>query len=62
MRARKARVVGKTLPLTDREVQRLSAVLDRPFNPPAGLRAALASLAKSTRHPPKLRWKKPVAA
>ena len=62
MRARKARPVGKALELSDREVERLTAVLERPFNPPPGLRAALASLANAGRHPPKLRWKKAVAA
>jgi hypothetical protein len=62
MRARKARPVGKALELSDREVQRLTAVLERPFSPPADLRAALASLAKAGRHPPKLRWKKAAAA
>jgi hypothetical protein len=62
MRARKARHLGKALELSDREVERLTTVLERPFNPPAGLRAALASLANAGRHPPKLRWKKAVAA
>ena len=62
VRARKARPIGQPLGLNDREVERLAAVLDRPFNPPAGLRAALASLADTGRHPPKLRWKKAVAA
>ena len=62
MRARKARPVGKALELSDREIERLATVLERPFNPPAGLRAALASLANAGRHPPKLRWKRAVAA
>ena len=62
VRARKARPVGQSLTLSDSEVERLTAVLERPFNPPAGLRAVLASLAKAGRHPPKLRWKKAVAA
>jgi hypothetical protein len=57
VRARKARPVGQVLALSDSEVERLAAVLSRPFNPPAGLRAALASLANPARHPPKLRWK-----
>ncbi len=62
VRARKARPVGQSVALSDSEVARLATVLDRPFNPPAGLRAALASLAKAGRRPPKLRWKKSVAA
>jgi hypothetical protein len=62
VRARKTRPVGQSVMLSDSEVERLAAVLDRPFNPPAGLRAALASLANAGRRPPKLRWKKPVAA
>jgi hypothetical protein len=62
VRARKVRPVEQFLALSDSEVQRLAAVLDRPFNPPVGLRAALASLAKAGRRPPKLRWKKAVAA
>jgi hypothetical protein len=62
VRARKARPVGQSLTLSDSEIERLTAVLERPFNPPAGLRSALASLAKAGRHPPKLRWKKAVAA
>ncbi len=57
VRARKARPGERSLTLSDGEVERLAAVLDRPFNPSAGLRAALASLAKADRHPPKLRWK-----
>jgi hypothetical protein len=62
MRRRKARGVGEPLVLSDNEVERLAAALDRPFNPPAGLRAALASLASAGRRPPKLRWKKRPAA
>jgi hypothetical protein len=62
VRARRASPVGQGLALSDSEVERLVAVLDRPFSPPAGLRAALASLANAGRHPPKLRWKKAVAA
>jgi hypothetical protein len=62
VRARKVRPFGQSLALSDNEAKRLATLLDRPFNPPAGLRAALASLAKAGRRPPKLRWKKSVAA
>jgi hypothetical protein len=62
VRARKTRPVGQSLALNDIEVGRLAAVLERPFNPPAGLRAALASLANARRRPPKLRWRKAAAA
>jgi hypothetical protein len=62
VRSRKARPVGQALALSDSEVGRLTAVLSRPFNPPVGLRAALASLANVGRHPPKLRWKRAPAA
>jgi len=62
VRARKARSLGQPLALSGSEVERLAAALDRPFNPPAGLRAALASLASAGRRPPKLRWKKAKAA
>jgi hypothetical protein len=62
VRARKARPVGQSLILSDSEIERLTAALSRPFNPPAGLRAVLTSLANLGRRPPKLRWKKAVAA
>lgn len=62
VRARKAHAAGQVLALDDGEIARLAAALDRPFNPPAGLRATLASLASPGRRPPKLRWKKRVAA
>jgi hypothetical protein len=62
VRARRAKHLGEPLVLDEREVERLAAILDRPFHPPPGLRAALASLASTTRRPPKLRWKKKAAA
>jgi hypothetical protein len=62
VRARRAKHLGERLVLDEREVERLAAILDRPFHPPPGLRAALASLANATRRPPKLRWKKKAAA
>jgi hypothetical protein len=62
LRSRKDRPVGQSLTLSDTEVKRLAAVLDRGFDPPPALRAALASLARSERRPPKLRWKKSAAA
>jgi hypothetical protein len=58
VRARRARSLGESLALDDREVARLAAILDRPFDPPPALRTALAHLASATRRPPKLRWKK----
>lgn len=61
LRSRRARPAGERLTLTDEEAQRLATVLDRGFNPPPALRAALASLARSQRRPPKLRWKKSAA-
>jgi hypothetical protein len=62
VRDRRARPVGQPIALSSGEVARLTAVLDRPFNPPPGLRAALARLASAGRRPPKLRWKKKAAA
>jgi hypothetical protein len=58
LRAHRAKNVGESLALDDREVERLAEILDRPFDPPPALRAALVNLASSTRRPPKLRWKK----
>jgi hypothetical protein len=48
--------LGDRLMLNDAEVQRLAATLERGFDPPAALRAALANLAQSTRLPPPLHW------
>jgi len=62
VRARRAKKLGESLALDDREIERLAEILDRPFDPPPALRAALASLASATRRPPKLRWKKKAAA
>jgi hypothetical protein len=62
LRARKRRPAGATLTLSEEETRKLAAVLDRGFDPPPGLRAALAHLATSARRPPKLRWKKSAAA
>jgi hypothetical protein len=62
VRARRAKNVGESLALDDREVERLAPILDRPFDPPPALRAALARLASATRRRPKLRWKKKAAA
>ena len=47
--------------LTNDEVLRLAAVLDRGFDPPAALRRALLNLSNSSRRPPKLRWKRSAA-
>jgi hypothetical protein len=62
VRARRAKKLGTSLALDDREIERLAKILARPFDPPPALRAALASLASATRRPPKLRWKKKAAA
>ena len=48
--------LGDRLMLNDAEVQRLAATLERGFDPPGALRAALANLAQSTRPPPPLHW------
>ncbi len=48
--------LGDRLMLNDAEVQRLAATLERGFDPPGALRAALANLAQSTRLPPLLHW------
>jgi hypothetical protein len=58
VRAGSARPVGQSLVLNGREIDRLMAVLDRRFDPPAGLRAVLGRLARAGRRPPTLRWKK----
>jgi hypothetical protein len=58
---RAPRSVGHAVTLSEGEVERLTAALARGFDPPAPLRAALASLAATERRPPKLRWKKSVA-
>lgn len=47
--------------LSDEEVVRLAAILDRPFDPPPALRKALAHLANPRRRLPKLRWPKSAA-
>jgi hypothetical protein len=62
VRARRAKGIGESLALDEGEIQRLAAILDRPFSPPPALRAALTNLASATRRPPKLRWKKKAAA
>jgi hypothetical protein len=62
IRARKARTFAGGVQLSDREAQRLQAVLERSSIPPVGIRAAVATLAKPRRHPPKLRWRKTVVA
>ena len=62
VRERGARPFSRHLALSDREVERLGAALDRPFAPPPDLRATLARLASASRRPPKLRWKKKAAA
>lgn len=62
LRSKRARPIGERLVLSEDEAKRLASVLDKGFHPPPALRAALASLAKSERRPPKLRWKKPAAA
>ena len=46
------------LMLTGGEVERLAALLDRPFRPTVGLRVTLARIANVGRQPPALRWKK----
>ena len=48
--------LGDRLMLNDAEVQRLAATLERGFDPPGALRAALANLAQSTRPSPLLHW------
>jgi len=62
VRARRARNLGEPLALDDSELERLAEILDRPFDPPPALRAALANLASANRRPPKLRWKKKTRA
>ena len=62
MRARRSTHLGGPLVLNDREVERLAAILDRPFDPPPALRAALSRLASETRRSPKLRWKRKAPA
>jgi hypothetical protein len=62
LRSGRRRAVGEVLTLSRSEAERLAAVLDRGFHPPAGLRAALANLGRSGRRSPKLRWKKSAAA
>jgi hypothetical protein len=62
LQSKGGRPVGQRVILTDEEAKRLATILDRGFDPPPALRAALASLAKSERRPPKLRWKKSTAA
>jgi len=62
LRSKESRALGQRLVLTDAEAKRLTAALDRGFDPPPALRAALANLSKSERRPPKLRWKKSAAA
>ena len=61
LRSLRKRRVGRPLALSEGEVERLAAALDRGFNPSAGLRAVLANLASSGRRAPKLRWKKSAA-
>jgi hypothetical protein len=62
IRSKESRAIGERLVLTDDQAKRLAAALDRGFDPPPALRAALANLSKSDRRPPKLRWKKSAAA
>src|SRR5437868_3069055 len=47
LRFKRARPIGQRLVLTEDEITRLATTLERGFNPPPALRAALASLAKS---------------
>jgi hypothetical protein len=61
IRGARERPVGRRLELSNAELARLGDVFDRGFDPPPGLRQALAHLATSKRRPPKLRWKKPAA-
>lgn len=60
LRQRHARARGTAVQLSDREVARLAAVLDRGFAPTPALRKALANLADPARTPPTLVWKKRV--
>ncbi len=53
---RNAGVVGR-IALSDSEVERLAAALDRGFSPTPALRKALSRLAAKKRKPPKLRWR-----
>jgi len=59
LRARRTRGprAAAHIELSDREVKRLAAALDRGFAPTPALRRALANLANSKRRPPKLTWK-----
>ena len=62
LRSKESRAIGERLILSDDQAKRLAAALDRGFSPPPALKAALASLSRSERRPPKLRWKKSGAA
>jgi hypothetical protein len=62
VRARRPPNLGESLALDASAIQRLAAILDRPFTPTPALRAALANLASGTRRRPRLRWKKKAAA
>lgn len=53
------RSVGERLVLSNAEVERLATILDREFDPPPALRAALANLAQAPRRPPSLHWPSP---
>ena len=50
------RPVGARLALSDAEVRRLAAALDRGLDLPPALRTALANLARADRRPPVLHW------
>lgn len=50
------RSAGERLVLNDAEVQHLATLLERGFDPPPALRAALANLAQAPRRPPSLCW------
>lgn len=56
LQADRKRPVGDCLTLNALEIQRLADILDRRFDPPPALRAALAHLAQIDRQPPALRW------
>jgi hypothetical protein len=53
---RNAGIVGRIV-LSDSEVERLAAALNRGFLPTPALRKALSRLAATKRKPPKLRWR-----
>jgi hypothetical protein len=56
LRLKREQHVDGFLQLSDEEVRRLAAILERGYSPTPALRKALSRLGSVRRRPPKLRW------